>query len=222
MNQTINILSNYHQALLSGFFVTLELSVLAVLAGILFGFAFGYLAYIYGNSIGVILSCGSFLLSSIPFLITLFWLHYPLQELFDIVIDPFITSALALSIVSILSVAQIFRNTLNNFPNQYILAARACGLDRVQVLLKIQFPIILRQIIPQLLTLQVNILHLSLFASLISVQELFRVAQQINSVTHKPIEIYTALALFYIIISLPINLLAKYLSQKYTRNFSEN
>jgi ABC-type amino acid transport system permease subunit len=62
---------------------------------------------------------------------------------------------------------------------------------------------------------------MTLFASLISVQELFRVAQQINSQIYKPIEIYTALAVFFIAICLPLNLLAYWFKKKYTRNLSE-
>jgi ABC-type amino acid transport system permease subunit len=53
------------------------------------------------------------------------------------------------------------------------------------------------------------------------VQELFRVTQQINSLIYKPIEIYTALAVFFIAICLPLNLLAYWLKKKYTRNLSE-
>jgi ABC-type amino acid transport system permease subunit len=64
-------------------------------------------------------------------------------------------------------------------------------------------------------------LHATLFASLISVEEIFRVAQRINSTIYRPIEIYTALALFFLMVCLPINLLASYLKRRYTRDLSE-
>jgi ABC-type amino acid transport system permease subunit len=73
-----------------------------------------------------------------------------------------------------------------------------------------------------LLAVQVAMLQMTLFASLISVEELFRVAQRINSTIHKPIEIYTALAMFFIIICVPAYILAFYLRQKYTRDISEH
>jgi ABC-type amino acid transport system permease subunit len=138
-----------------------------------------------------------------------------------IVVIPFITAAFALSLINIVGVAQIVRDVLDDFPQQYVIAGKVCGLSDQQVFSKIEFPIIFRQIIPQFLTLQVSMLQMTLFASLISVQELFRVAQQINSIVYKPIEIYTALAVFFIAICLPLNLLAHWFKNKYTRNLSE-
>jgi ABC-type amino acid transport system permease subunit len=80
----------------------------------------------------------------------------------------------------------------------------------------------LRQIIPSLLSLQVNMLQLTLFASFISVEEIFRVSQRINALIYKPIEIYTALAILFLIICLPLNGLALWLKKEYTRDISEN
>jgi len=69
--------------------------------------------------------------------------------------------------------------------------------------------------------IQVNMLQATLFASLISVNEIFRVAQQINSQIYRPVEIYTALGLLFLAICLPLNGLALWLKAKYTRDNSE-
>ena len=120
-----------------------------------------------------------------------------------------------------IGVSHIVKEALDEFPSQYISAGQVCGLDKKTILLSIQLPILIRQILPQLLTLQVNMLQMTLFASLISVEELFRVAQHINSITYRPVEIYTALALFFMAICLPLNLLAYWFKKTFTRNFSE-
>jgi len=201
--------------------VTLGLAVVVWLAGLIFGVLFGALAHRQKESTGKFLKIFSFILASIPVLVLLFWLHYPLQAMLGIVVMPFITAAFALSLINIAGVAQIVRDALDEFPEQYVTAGKVCGLTPKEIFSKIQFPIIFRQTIPQFLTLQVSILQMTLFASLISVQELFRVAQQINSQIYKPIEIYTALAVFFIAICLPLNLLAYWFKKKYTRNLSE-
>jgi ABC-type amino acid transport system permease subunit len=64
-------------------------------------------------------------------------------------------------------------------------------------------------------------LQATIFASLISVGEIFRVAQRINSEVYRPVEIYTALALFFLAVCLPLHGLAQYLKKRYTRNLSE-
>jgi His/Glu/Gln/Arg/opine family amino acid ABC transporter permease subunit len=215
------IIYNYREGLLSGLLVTLGLCLIIWLSGLIFGVLFGALAHRQKESTGWFLKVLSFVLASTPVLVLLFWLHYPLQALLGIVVIPFITAAFALSIINIVGVAQIVRDALDEFPEQYVVAGKVCGLKPREIFSKIELPIIVRQTIPSFLTLQVNMLQLTLFASLISVQELFRVAQQINSIVYKPIEIYTALAIFFIAICLPLNLLAYWFKKKYTRNLSE-
>jgi polar amino acid transport system permease protein len=216
-----SIIYNYKEGLISGLLVTLSLCVIIWLSGLIFGVMFGLLAHREKEGAGLFLKVLSFILASTPVLVLLFWLHYPLQAMLGIVVIPFITAAFALSIINIVGVAQIVRDALDEFPEQYVVAGKVCGLRPKEIFSKIELPIIVRQTIPAFLTLQVNMLQLTLFASLISVQELFRVAQQINSIVYKPIEIYTALAIFFIAICLPLNLLAYWFKKKYTRNLSE-
>jgi len=217
-----NIIITYREGLLAGLLVTLKLCLVIWSAGILIGTILGYLGSKYRKGVGKFSASSSFILSGIPVLILLFWLHYPLQSILSISIDPFYTAALALSIINIFAVADLVRTSLINFPEQYSLAAKVCGLNQRQTFIKIEFPIILRQIIPTILNLQVNMLQLTLFASFISVEEIFRVSQRINAIIYRPIEVYTALAIFFLIICLPLNGLAIWLKNKYTRDISEN
>jgi ABC-type amino acid transport system permease subunit len=61
-------------------------------------------------------------------------------------------------------------------------------------------------------------LHTTLFASLISVEEIFRVAQRINAQIYRPVEIYTALGVFFLLVCLPVTGFAFWLKRKYTRD----
>lgn len=217
----IDIIIQYREGLLQGLLVTLELCLITWTAGVLIGTLLGFWGSKYPNEIGGLSKIFSFILSGVPILVLLFWLHYPLQEMLGVVVNPFFTAVLALSVINIFAVSEIVRIALIEFPKQYIVAGRVCGLDNKTIFKKIQLPIIFRQIIPNILTTQVTMLQLTLFASLISVEEIFRVAQRINATIYKPVEIYTALAIFFIIICLPLNGLAIYLKRKYTRNLSE-
>ncbi|MSU60527.1 MAG: ABC transporter permease subunit [Candidatus Staskawiczbacteria bacterium] len=216
-----DIILTYKEGLFLGLLVTLKLCLIIWLAGLVIGTILGYLSSKYHSEIGVPTRITAFILSGIPVLVLLFWLHYPLQAMLEVNINPFYTVAFALSIVNIFAVSEIVGSALSNFPSQYNLAAKVCGLSQKETFLKIELPIIFRQIIPSLLSLQVTMLQLTIFASLISVEEVFRVAQRINSLIYKPIEIYTALAIFFLIICLPLNGLALWLKYKFTRDISE-
>lgn len=217
----LNIIITYREGLLSGLLVTLKLCLIIWSVGVLFGTILGYFSSKYRGTVGVFSASTSFVLSGIPVLILLFWLHYPLQSILNISINPFYTAALTLSIINIFAVTDLVRTALINFPEHYSLAAKVCGLNKRETFIKIEFPIILRQIIPTILNLQVNMLQLTLFASFISVEEIFRVCQRINALIYRPIEIYTTLAIFFLIICLPLNGLAIWLKNKYTRDISE-
>ncbi|HEY1095722.1 MAG TPA: ABC transporter permease subunit [Alphaproteobacteria bacterium] len=216
----IDILINYHTGFLEGLLVTLELYAVIVVSGILLGGLLGVFAA--EDPILRYISQGmAFFLGAVPTLVFLFWLHYPAQAVFEIVIDPFYTAALTLSIVNIFAISELVRQAIQGFPQQFLIAGRVTGLRTKDIVLKIQLPMLFRQLLPALLITQVTMLHSTLFASLISVEEIFRVAQRINAQIYKPVEIYTALGVFFLIVCLPINLLAYHLKQRFTRDFSE-
>lgn len=217
----IDIILNYHLAFLKGLYVTLQLSAIIWFCGIFIGSALGLAGSRFKLSVGIPSRIVSFMLSGVPILVFLFWLHYPAQAMFDIVVDPFYTAALTLSIVNIFAVSDLVRGVLQDFPKQYIIVAKVTGLSQKQTIFNIQLPLILRQVIPSLLILQVTMLHTTLFASLISVEEIFRIAQRINAQIYRPVEIYTALGVFFLLISLPINGFAFWLKKRFTRNLSE-
>ncbi len=208
------ILVDYREGIASGLATTLELAGIAWSTGLIAGVVFGFLASRSALWDSIVRS-GAFVLSSIPVLVFLFWVHYPLQAALQVVIPPFISASFVLALLSIAAVSEIVRNALRTFDPDYIYAGIVCGLSTSQIFRYIQVPIFLRQVIPSLLRTQVSILHMTLFASLISVDEIFRIAQRINAETYKPIEIYTALALLFLGISLPLNAIAAGLERRF-------
>jgi ABC-type amino acid transport system permease subunit len=217
----LDILLNYHMAFLQGLRVTLELCLIIWSSGLSFGILLGVIGAHYPYSWGRFTHGMSFAFSAIPTLVILFWLHYPAQAVFNVVIDPFYTASLTLSLVNTFGVGELVRQAVGDFPKQYVIAGQVCGLRTRDVITKIQLPILFRQLLPSLMVLQVGMLHATLFASLISVEEIFRVSQRINSTIYRPVEIYTALAVFFLAVCLPINLTAAYLKKRYTRDLSE-
>lgn len=215
------IIEKYHQALLAGLMVTTKLCLIVWILGLGIGTLLGLLGARWKFSVGLPTRVMSFFLSGIPILVLLFWLYYPLQAILGVVIDPFYTSVVALLLVNLFWVADIVRNAMRDFPEQYVTAARVCGLTPGQTFMRIKLPIVLRQILPPLLTAQVNVLQLTLFASLISVREIFRVAEEINAQVYRPVEVYSSLAVFFLAVCLPLNGLAVFLQHKFTRNLSE-
>jgi len=217
----IEIISKYRVEFLLGLLTTLKLCSIIWLIGIIVGALLGIAGSKWKKAVGMPSRLASFVLSGVPILVLLFWLHYPLQSMLGVVIDPFLTAALALTTVNVFLVADTIRNAMLDFPLQFSQAAKVCGISGRDIVLRIQIPIILRQVLSGLLLIQVNMLQATLFASLISVDEIFRIAQRVNSEVYRPVEIYTALAFLFLIVCLPLNGLSLWLKAKYTRDFSE-
>ena len=217
----LDILFQYQSAFARGLTTTFQLALIIWGVGLFAGSLLGTLGAKWRLFVGIPSRVISFALSGVPILVFLFWLHYPLQSFLGLVIDPFITASLTLSIINVFAVADVVRGVLLDFPAQYVVAGRVCGLSSWQILTHIQLPIVLRQAVPVLLMIQVNMLQATLFASLISVDEIFRVSQQINAQIYKPVEIYTALGVLFLVVCLPLNGLALWLKAKYTRDYSE-
>lgn len=220
LQDIFDIVIKNNEGFLKGLFVTFQICFIVWLNGLALGILVGYFSSKY-KTLKTIIKTLSFVLSGVPVLVFLFWLHYPAQSFLDISVDPFYTAVFMLSLLNIIAVSEIVNNGINNLPNQYIEVAKVCGMNSKDIFTKIQLPLIARHILPSLLTAQVNTLHLSLFASLISVEEIFRVSQRIISIEYKPVEVYTALGIFFLIVSLPINGFAIYLKKKYNRQLDE-
>jgi His/Glu/Gln/Arg/opine family amino acid ABC transporter permease subunit len=214
------VLVTYHQLLLQGFLTTLKLLGCIILIGIPLGTFLGVMGGRYSLELGRIIKGARFITKVIPVLVLLFWLHYPLQGLLGVVIDPFWTTVIALGLINTIAVASIVHTELQLLPKSYKEAGITLGMSSKQIIKHIELPLLMRRMLPQLLLVQASMLEYTLFASLISVPELFKTAQAINAMIYQPVAIYSLLVLFFLIILAPFHLFISWVQKKYTTNYA--
>jgi ABC-type amino acid transport system permease subunit len=191
-----------------------------MLIGVPLGILLGVVGGRYSVELRKIIKFGRFVTKVIPVLVLLFWLHYPLQGLLGIVINPFWTTIFALGLINTIAIAYIVSSELELLPKSYREAGITLGMTKNQVVRYIELPLLVRRTLPQLLLTQAAMLEYTLFASLISVQELFRTAQTINAMIYKPVEIYSLLIIFFFIILAPLHLFTSRLQKKYVTKYA--
>lgn len=216
----IELLIRYAPAFLQGAGVTAFIAVVVWVVGIAAGVAVGAAA---SRSSPILLAALKFLalaVGAIPILVLLMWLHYPAQAILGVVIDPLLTTIVALCFVNTVFVADAVQRVISNFPQEWGMAARASGLPAQVTLRKIVLPLAARQLVGPIVLIQITMLHATLFGSLISVGELFRTVQRINAIEYLPVELYTFLAVFFFIICAPLHVVATALSRRYASDLS--
>ncbi len=216
----LQVLLTYHALFLEGFVTTLKLLGFIMLIGIPFGVLLGIIGGRFSEGVSSLIKGLRFITKVIPVLVFLFWLHYPLQGLLGVVVNPFWTTIIALGIINTIATAHVVTIELEMLPKPYREAGITLGMTPLAVIRHIELPLLMRRVLPQLLLNQAAMLEYTLFASLISVPELFRVAQSINSMVYKPVEIYSLLVLFFFIILAPLHLLISWLQKKYATKYA--
>lgn len=217
----IDIVGRYYPALLSGIWVTAQLCLWTWIIGIPIGILLGFGASRFPRALGLPTHGFAFLLSATPVLILLYWLYYPAPELTGIRLSAFTTAVVVLILYMTSAVSESVRTALHDFPQQFVIAGRVYGLTNLEIARHIQVPLLWRSVLPAVLTAMLSTLHSSLFASLITVEEVFRVAQRINAQEYRPIPVFTLVAVFFLLVCIPLHAGAVLLRRRFGRDLSE-
>jgi len=209
-----DILLQNHQLFLQGLGTTLKLLVFIMIIGIPGGLVLGIIGARYSLIASKIVEGLKFFTKVVPVLVLLFWLHFPFQALLEIVIDPFWTTVLALGFVNLVFVAHVIQNELKLMPKQYREAGLSLGMSKRQIITYIEIPILMKRLVPTISLGQATMLEYTLFASLISVPELFRVAQTVNAMVYDPVAVYSLLVIFFLVILTPLHVFINHYKKK--------
>lgn len=217
----VDILTEYSTAFAGGLGTTLLLFGLISLIGLAVGVPAGVLVYRSGRFVRTLSKWLLVLLTSVPALVVLYWFYFPLPQLLAVELTPFWTAVLALSVINAASVMDLVASRLGAFPSVLDDLRAISGVSERFFLWKVRLPHATLHALPAYLLLCVVTLHATLFAGLISVGELFRVAQRVNATEYRPIEIYTAMAIFFVLTCLPLRLAAEWMERRVAARFGD-
>lgn len=192
--------------LLEGLILTLELSLIAMVAGLVIGLA-GAAARVYGRpwlrrSVAVYVET----IRNTPLIVQLFLIFFGLPSA-GLKFDANTAAMIALSINLGAYSIEIIRAGLEAIPRSQIEAGQSLGLSPVQIFryviifpaLKLMFPSLTSQFVLLMLATSV--------VSQISAQDLFHMASIIQSRTFRDFEVYILVAGAYLVLALIFRLL---------------
>jgi polar amino acid transport system permease protein len=128
-----------------------------------------------------------------------------------------VAAAIGLSLNTAAYQSQILSAGFRAIARGQIEAAVRFNLTRRQVLWHIEVPQVVRATLPALVSEMIDIVKASAVVSVISVTDLMRVGQQLASSTYRPLEVYTAAALFYLAITTLLSFAGHYYERRAAR-----
>ncbi len=195
------LLAAYWPDILKGFLITIEMSVLTIVIGIPLGLAIAILR-LYGikplNAL-IILYIDFF--RSIPQLVLIVLTYFALPY-FNLVLEPFTATVLALSVVLSAFAEEIFWAGITAIPKGQWEAGRSTGLGFTQTLAHIILPQVVRMSIPPLTNRAIGISKGTTLGSVVAVPELLNVTSSIQSNVANPTAL-TVGAILFLILFLP-------------------
>jgi len=198
------ILSVYKLVFLEGAIVTLWLTFIAVILGTILGVIAAFMKRARNKIVSAIAKGYIELFRAVPILVLIVWIFYVLPILLNWRVSAFVAAILALSINLSAFVAETVRAAIESIPNSQFESGVALGMTHRQIMQHIILPQAIRNMVPNLMGLYISQLKNSSLASVIAVNELLHRSNILISETYRPLEIYTAIAVIYTAMILPL------------------
>ena len=185
--------------LLQGAVYTVQVSVLAIVFGLVLGWLLGLAAVSGVPALSAVSWAYVQFIRGTPLLIQIFLIYFGLPAV-GIKLPAFWSGVIALGLNSGGFQAEIVRAGIESIDRGQTEAARSIGMSRFKTLVFILVPQTIRRVLPPLTNELITLTKSSSLLSAIAALELTHAGQLIIARTFAPFEIYAAVALIYLVI----------------------
>ena len=211
MEFDFSLITNSLPLLLQGALVTLEITAMAVGLGLVFGLLAALAQLSKFTPLRLLAKIYVDFIRGTPLLVQIFIIYFALPA----IIGPFVAAVAACSINSGAYVAEIFRAGIQSIEVGQMRAGLSLGMTWGQTMRYIILPQAFKRIIPPLGNEFIAMLKDSSLVSVIGFEELTRTGQLIIAETYGSLEIWTSVAIIYLVMTLTITRLVSRLEKKF-------
>jgi polar amino acid transport system permease protein len=189
--------------LLGGLGITAGLSVLAMAASLALGLLVSFARLAPWAPIRVVAVAYTDFLRGTPLLVQLLWVYYSLPILTGVTFSPFTSAVIALTLNLTAFVGEVYRAGIQSIGRGQSEAALALGMSHWQTMRRVILPQAIRRVLPPLGSIWVSLFKDTALVSVIAVPELMYRGKVLSIETYRPLEIYTAVAIIYFLVTYP-------------------
>lgn len=191
--------------LAAGLLVTVELAAVTIVLAVLLSGTLAIMSISPWRLLRVLSTIYVDVFRSIPILALALSVYFGLgATLHKLGISPFGTAVGVLTLIEGAYLAELYRSSLESIRQSQWDAAASLGLGWASTLRHVILPQALPPAIPVTLNMTVAVIKDSSLVSLIAVNEITLVANQLIAITFKPIQVYGLVGLMYIALVLPL------------------
>lgn len=206
--------------LLGGLWVTLRISLIAVVLSMPLGILFGMFMTLRNPVSRAVSRIYLEFVRIMPQLVLLFIAYFGVTRAFGWNLSAEASAILVFTLWGTAEMGDLVRGALISIPKHQYESATALGLSRIQTFLLVIIPQTLRRLIPLTINLATRMIKTTSLVVLIGMTEVLKVGKQIidaNRFTHPTaaLWVYGVIFLLYFLACWPISLLAKKLERRW-------
>tara|TARA_B100000315_G_scaffold166433_1_gene155041 strand:- start:50 stop:709 length:660 start_codon:yes stop_codon:yes gene_type:complete len=205
------VFETYWTWIAKGLWITIYISVISMILALIIGLFISILRLSKIYILVLISRTYIEFFRGIPLFVFIIWLYYGLAMVSGINFDPITAGIICLSMQHGGYLAEIYRAGIQAVAKGQWEASFSLGFSIINTFIRIIFPQAVKIIIPPTANMFIGMLKDSALVSIIGVNELMRQSQIATSLTFRPFEFYTVTALIYIILTLGLSQMAKFL-----------
>lgn len=206
-------LIKYLPRFLTGTGLTIQLTAASIVFGSVLGLLFAIIKVARVPGLRHVASLYTWVFRGTPLLVQILLWNSGLWEV-GLKVQPGIAAVIALSTNAGAYITEIVRAGIESIDRGQMEAARSLGMSYSQAMRRVILPQTYKRLLPPMSNEFIAMLKDSSLVSAISMVELMRTAQLINSSTYKAMEGFFAAAIFYLIMTSVFTVLANYLERK--------
>lgn len=209
----IHLLTSNWQNFLTGFGWTLLSSVLALIASLIIGSLIAIFEVVPNKILRIIGTVYVEIFRNIPLLVIAMF-FYLVIPMYFIKINGFTAGTIGLTIYTSAFIAETVRSGINSVDIGQMEASRAMGMKYSQAMRHIVLPQAFKIVIPPLGNQFVNLVKNSSVLAFVAGFDLMYQGNTIASTTFQTVNTYFIVAVFYLVITLPISYYMQHLERK--------
>ena len=191
--------------LMRGLKLTLQITIGGIFLGFLLGSAAGLLKLSRNFFIRKLAGIYIESIRGTPMLVQAMFLYYGVPMAIGIRISPITAGIIIIAVNSGAYIAEIVRGAVQSINPGQMEAGRSIGLTHSQAMLYVIWPQALKRMIPPLGNQFIISLKDTSLLMVIGVGELMRTGQEITAVNFRAFEVYMAVALVYLVMTISIS-----------------